>query len=109
MIKGWTVALCRLEVEVQVVAKSKDTFTKLQLEASLFELGADDANLVNQEKVKIQSDDHWVSVDMATKVDLDDAWYGGVFKVPLLPPFLPINKYTSATSHKHRCKCSQYS
>ena len=50
----------------------------------MFQLGSEGnpgAKVLVERKVKIESDDHWVSVDTTSKTSFDDAWWGGVFKV----------------------------
>ena len=53
----------------------------------MFQLGSEEnpgAKVLVERKVKIESDDHWVSVDTTSKTSFDDAWWGGVFKVQSL-------------------------
>lgn len=82
---------CRVEIEVQIVSKNKDSIEGTHLEAALYQLDPEDpknARLVRTETAGTHSNDHWVSVDTSNKTSFSEAWHGGLIKVP---PFDPQN------------------
>lgn len=100
----WAVQIlfCRLEVEVQTVAKDPASIKGSHLEAALYlqdPVESSGVRLVKEGRVGTVSDDHWVSVDTSAKPNFKEAWYGGQMKVGLLDPIhlyplssLPTNR-----------------
>jgi hypothetical protein len=75
---------CRLEVEVQTVAKAAASIKGSHLEAALYlqdPAEPSGVRLVKEGRVGTAADNHWVSVDTSAKPNFKEAWYGGQMKV----------------------------